>query len=257
MGQRDRTSKPVDSANNTTAYLMIGCVLFFVISVIAHKYTVVFYQGWKIIFLPLASAIDVVANSFIGDWVNPLIGTTKIQAHTLTQFISGTSVQHWRGPGFIAMNHFIGQYLLLIFFPIGVYGTVFIFKKTQRMGNAFQRFKNSRLLAAYTMSPEMKRTVALSSKSEGCKKDTVGALSGAQFCEQHGLITTDKTKASVSDMDVEAAFQVFRHQLGPRLTSKADFFAAEYGWVAYRIVQYIPLAHRAGVQPIHDVRMML
>jgi len=243
MSQRNRAMKRENPGDSTLVYLIVGFVLFFIVSLIIHRYTPLFYQGWKVAFLPVVKAIDWVSKSVIGDLINPILGTTKTQTHALNQFISQTPVANWSVQGFIAMNHFIGQYLQIVLFPVGVYGTVFVFKNTQRLGGAFQHFKNSRLLNAYILSPEKRLNMG---KLEHCDFTGVktGALSCAQFCEKHNLITINEIENAANDIDVEVAFKVFSDQLGPRFSTRSEFFSGDYGWIAHFIIKHVPIAHR-------------
>jgi hypothetical protein len=248
MSRSNQPVRRVDTSDNMMALLILVLVLFFVLGFLAHQYIFLFYKFWKLIFTPLIQVIDVVANGFVGKLINPMLGFTGFQAHALTQFISQTPVEQWNIRGFVNMNHFIGKYLLVLFFPVGVYMIVSIFKRSQQIGAVFKHFKSSSYLNSYIFSKDFKIESEIKLNNEPCESEPEAggtALSCAQFCEKHNLITINEAEESVSDIDVELAFQVFLNQLGEKITEKSDIFNFKYGWVFNRIITHIPLEHRS------------
>ena len=241
MSQHNRPIKR-DNNDNTIVMLVVGLVLILAIYFLINRYSVILYQNWKILFLPLARGISLIAGSVIGDIINPLLGTTKSQAAGLVQFISLTPVNHWNVRGFIAMNRFIGKYLLVLLLPLGIYGLVRVFRNTQQTGSQYRRFKNSNALSAYILSSDTKQIAKLRENVSSYGDAT--ALSCAMFCKKHDLITLDKLNDSVTDLDYEASYKVFAQQLGDNYMVKSDLFEGDYGWVAKCIMEHIPESHK-------------
>ena len=229
--------------DNTFTYLIVGLVLFFIIGLLIHRYTYQFYGVWKAVFLPVIKLIDVLSNSIVGWFVNPLLNITGHQAHSLYQFVNHTPVVMWHTSVFVAMNHFIGKCLLLVLLPICVYGLVSVFKQSEGFSHMFRRFKNSDSLNSYMLK---KGALPTDMARDGSEFDDVqiSALSCAQFCQKHKLVVIDDDN-TVTDFDTESAFNVLNQQLGRRYHKRADIFDGDVAWAAKILIDSIPVSYRS------------
>lgn len=245
MRQHHQTT--MGQGDNTAVYLIVGIVLIGLLSWMIQQYTVVFYHGWKVVFFPLAVMIDKVAHSVLGDMINPLLGTTKIQAHALVTFLSNTPPNAWSTSGFMAMNHFMGKYVLILLLPMGIYAAVCVFKNTQAVGNAFRYFKDSQSLNKYIIPSETRKIIARVPNDCFGEEPLGPAMSCLVFCKHHRLIAMDESTDTVTDFDQSAAFDVLNQQLGPVFESRSALLNSELGWLVTELMQMIPSQHREEV----------
>lgn len=239
-----QTSKSTDSYHRAVTGLIAGTALFILLTLLIQRDRQILYTSWKTIFLPISIIIFHLSSTTVGHYLNILLGTTSEKAKGLVVFLKTTPVAAWHLPTFIAMNHFIGKYLLLIFMPMGVYLTVMMFRKTQTIGGAFRTIQGAKAFNQMFFTPTYRKFVAKRQMTEDEEGSLRPAMTVAAFCQQYQLAAFHEATGAVVSFDEKQAFSVFRTQLGERYQSKHQFMQGKYAWVIKTLGLMIPLDYR-------------
>lgn len=230
--------------DNSITYMIVGCILFFVLSFLINKYSATFYDTWRSVMLPVVKGIDWVANSLLGNLLNPLLKTSKVQANSLILFLKETPADKITFTGFSAVNTFIGKYMLVLLLPTGVYLTVKLFRSTQGFDKPYMKLRSWKAARDYFLPISYRRIIENNGNKSLYEGKMASAMSCLQFCETNHIVALDKQTGKVIEVNQKMAYRALVTQLGRPFSTREILLNSSIGWVIASLKNHIPAHHQ-------------